>query len=212
MSASSITSPVDDRRSARDLRPDFHRLLGDAAWRRLPEAVKARFCAHPHMSATTYRGRMKVRATRLGRFLACACQLIGTPVAPFEGNDVPVEVHVYDVAGGGTVWERRYAFAGRPETVVRSMKKLDDDGSLVEALNAGLHMRLRVFEDQGALHFLSTGYFFRIGPLRVPLPDWFPPGPTHVVHEDRDDGRFTFTMRTEHPLLGEMFFQSGVFE
>jgi hypothetical protein len=138
--------------------------------------------------------------------------LIGTPVAPFEGDDVPVEVKVYDAADGGTVWERRYDFDGRASTIVRSTKKLDEDGSLVEQLNAGLHMRLRVFEEAGALHFVSTGYFFQIGGLRLSLPDWFPPGRTHVVHENRGEGRFLFTMRTEHPTLGEMFFQSGIFE
>lgn len=192
-------------------RPDFQRLLGEIAWRRLPEAVKARFALHAGSPATTYRGRMKVRATRLGRYLACLCQLIGTPVAPFEGDDVPVEVNVYEAADGGTVWERCYDFGGKGSVVVRSTKKLDEDGCLVEQLNAGLHMRLRVFEDAGALHFLSTGYYFQIGAVRVPLPDWFPPGRTHVVHEDSGDGRFDFTMRTDHPTFGEMFFQSGVF-
>jgi hypothetical protein len=46
-----------------DLRPNFHRLLGDVAWRRLPEAVRVRFASHVELSAVTYRGRMKVQAT-----------------------------------------------------------------------------------------------------------------------------------------------------
>lgn len=211
MRASSLLNPVGAQADRTRLRPDFQRLLGEAAWRRLPEAVRARFGSHADSRAATYRGRMKVKASRWGRYLACLCQLIGTPVAPFEGDDVPVEVRVYDVAEGGTVWERCYDFDGRATVVVRSTKKLDDDGCLVEQLNAGLHMRLRVLEDEGALHFVSTGYFFEIAGLRVSLPDWFPPGRTHVVHEDCGDGRFRFTMHTEHPALGEMFFQSGIF-
>jgi hypothetical protein len=73
-------------------------------------------------------------------------------------------------------------------------------------------MRLRVYEDRGALHFLSTGYFFRAGRLQFALPDWFLPGPTHVAHEDRGNGRFCFSMRTAHGWFGEMFFQEGLFQ
>ncbi|HEY5810224.1 MAG TPA: DUF4166 domain-containing protein [Povalibacter sp.] len=193
-------------------RPDFRRLLGDAAWSRLPPAVHARFDGHAHSAeATLYRGEMRVRASRGGRWLAQLCRLIGTPVAPYVGDAVPIQVRVFDTPQG-VVWERRYAFAGRTPVIVRSTKQLDDDGMLVEALNAGLHMRLRVFEERGELHFLSTGYYFRAGPLRFNLPDWFLPGATHVVHEDLGAGRFRFGMRTNHHWFGEMFFQDGVFQ
>jgi Domain of unknown function (DUF4166) len=191
--------------------PDFSRLLGPAAWQRLPAAVLRRFANHANAIAV-YRGRMRVSASRIGRMLAHVCRLIGTPVAPYEGPDVPVSVRVYDRPDkGGTVWERRYEFPGRAPTVVSSTKQLDDDGGLVEALSAGLHMRLAVFEKAGVLHFVSTGYFFRIGRLRIALPDWFLPGTTHVVHEDRGSGEFRFALHTEHPRLGEMFHQDGIF-
>jgi len=191
--------------------PDFCRLLGPVAWQRLPPAVRARFAGHAD-AVTLYRGRMRVTASWWGRLFAHACRLIGTPVAPFEGADVPVTVRVYDRAdGSGTVWERRYEFPGRAPTIVSSTKQLDDDGALVEALNAGLHMRLAVFEEARALHFVSKGYFFRVGRLCVDLPAWFLPGPTHVVHEDLGDGHFRFAMHTEHRRLGQMFHQEGVF-
>src|SRR5215510_3684600 len=100
---------------ARDARADFSRLLGPAQWSRLPAAVRERFAARAHTSATTYRGRMQVRASALGRCFAWACCLIGTPVALHEGADVPVSVHVFDRAdGGGTVWERHYGFTDHP--------------------------------------------------------------------------------------------------
>ena len=191
--------------------PDFSRLLGSGAWQRLPSAVRARFAAHGVVT-TVYRGHMHVTASVWGRLLAQMCRLIGTPVVPFVGADVPVTVRVYDRSdGAGTVWERRYEFPGRAPTIVTSTKLVDEDGGLVEALNAGLHMRLQVFEEGGALHFLSTGYFFRIGRLCVALPAWFLPGTTHVIHEDRGDGQFRFAMHTEHRALGPMFHQDGIF-
>lgn len=190
--------------------PDFHALLGDAAWNRLPAAVRARFDAHAHAAgATVYRGEACVRASCCGRWLAQLCRLIGTPVAPFVGERVPMEVRVFD-GPDGVVWERRYEFADRPAVVVRSTKQLDG-GGLVESLNAGLHMRLHVYEHEGCLHFVSTGYFFRAGGLRCELPRWFLPGVTHVVHRDLGHGEFRFSMSTAHRWFGEMFFQDGVF-
>ena len=191
--------------------PDFHQLLGPQAWQKLPAAVRARFAADAHdAAATVYEGRMQIKASLAGRVLVHLCRLIGTPVAPYVGPEVPVHVRVFN-GRHGVVWERRYEFPGRAPIVVRSTKQLDDDGMLVEALNAGLHMRLRVFEQAGALHFVSAGYFFRLGAVRVNLPDWFLPGITHVVHEDLGDGKFRFLMRTQHDQFGEMYLQDGVF-
>ncbi len=196
-------------RAAIRRKPDFRHLLGDAAWYRLPAAVRSRFCADAHAATTIYRGVAKVEASFSGRLLAQVCRLIGTPVAPYVGDEIPMTVRVFE-SDTGVVWERRYEFASR-DIIVRSTKQLDDDGMLVECLNAGLHMRLRVLEESGALHFVSTGYFFKAGPLRFNLPEWFLPGTTHVVHEDRGDGSFRFSMITDHRWFGRMFLQDGIF-
>ena len=190
--------------------PNFERLLGPDAWQRLPAAVRARFAtdAHAHCKTTTYVGTAAVRATLPGRAFAHLCRCIGTPVAPYVGEAVPMRVRVFRV-DDGIVWERHYDFAGRA-CIVTSTKQTDGD-VLVEKLGAGLYMRLRTFEDAGALCFASTGYFFRIGDLRVALPDWFLPGGTHVMHDDLGCGQFRFTLRTQHPWFGEMFSQDGVF-
>lgn len=189
--------------------PDFRRLLGEAAWFRLPAAVRERFGDHAR-TQVVYRGVAHVAASLAGRWFAQACRLIGTPVAPFIGDDVPMTVRVY-AADKGIVWERHYEFPGRAPVIVRSTKQLDESGGLVEALNAGLCMTLRVFEENGELHFLSTGYFFRAGQWRIRLPDWFLPGETHVVHRDLGGDSFRFSMATNHHWFGRMYFQDGVF-
>jgi hypothetical protein len=194
--------------------PDFVELLGRQAWQRLPEAVRARFAPHDLAKPyeVLYEGRMHVRASWLGRCIAHVCRLIGTPVAPYVDEDVPVSVRVFDdAARTGTVWERRYHFPGRDPVTVSSTKQVESDGTLVEALGAGLRMRLRVFEHRGELHFLSTGYYFQIGRLRIELPAWMLPGPTLVTHADLGGGQFLFTMHTAHRRFGEMYEQSGRF-
>lgn len=199
--------PRSDREASHAL-PDFERLLGAAAWSRLPAAVRARFGRDAHATHVVYRGTAQVRASWLGRAFAQLCRLVGTPVAPYVGENVAMTVQVYANARG-VVWERHYDFGGR-QCVVCSTKELDGD-ELVENLGLGLNMRLDVFEQAGALHFSSTGYFFRLGSLRIHVPDWFLPGGTHVVHEDLGAGQFRFAMRTEHRWFGAMYAQEGVF-
>lgn len=189
---------------------NLHRLLGEAAWQRLPLAVRARF--DDRHAEREYQGSFEiVRASLMGKLLAFICRLCNTPVAPFTGRHVPATVNVFPTADGGTAWQRIYQFAGHAPSVVESVKRLDRDGGLIEALPAGLRMRLQVFEREQVLHFLSCGYYFEIGTLRIALPDWLPPGITHVEHIDLGAGWFRFTMTVTHAWLGEVFYQTGCF-
>ena len=153
---------------------------------------------------------MCVRASLLGRVLAQLCRLIGTPVAPWIGDEVNMRVRVHQT-DHGIVWEREYEFAYRAPVIVRSTKALNSDGALVESLGAGFHMRLDVFEKDRELHFVSTDYYFELAGLRITLPRWFLPGVTRVIHEDLGGGEFRFTMTTDHRWFGRLYFQQGIF-
>jgi len=201
-----------------DRRPACHGLqhvLGQAAWGRLPPAVRARF-GEPVL-AVDYVGEFEiVRASFLGRVLAWLCQLIGTPVVPRTGRNVAAVVRVGPTQQGVT-WNREYRWPDRSRCLVRSTKVIGAEGALVEKLPAKLCMPLHVFERSGALHFVSRGYYFELGkringaPIRLPLPGWLSPGTTHVEHVDEAGGWFRFTMTVTHPLFGELFYQTGRF-
>ncbi len=75
----------------------------------------------------------------------------------------------------------------------------------------GLGMRLEVFERDGALHFLSRHYFWRVAGFCLRLPYLFSPGTAHVVHTDLGGGYFRFTMDFRHCLFGTLFHQDGTF-
>lgn len=195
--------------------PNFARLLGTAAWARLPAVVRDRFPAtHRADEVVHYAGTMnRVEATIWGRLFAQLARVFDTPVAPWTGDRVETRVRVYPRPQvRGVVWERIYLFPGRAPVTVRSTKRLDGNGQLVESLGCGLRMKLSLSEEGGSLRFTSTGYYFRILGMTVPLPRWFPPGITHVIHKDEGAGRFRFTMFTVHPWFGTMFYQEGVFE
>jgi hypothetical protein len=204
---------IPDERCRR--RASIEDLLGRGAWARLPKAVRSRF-AHPG-STVDYLGEFEiVRANPLGRIIAWACQLIGTPVVPRTGNNVAAIVHV-SPSGQGVEWRREYLWPDHPPHLVRSTKVIGDDGILVEELPAHLRMSLKVFEQCGVLHFVSSAYYFEFAMpwtrsrFRIVLPPWLSPGATHVEHIDGAEGWFRFTMTVTHPLFGEVFYQTGRF-
>ncbi len=215
---SSIASTVARTASQGELAPRHYGLqsvLGQAAWARLPQAVRERFGEPP--VAVDYVGEFDVvRASWLGRLLALFCQLLGTPVVPRTGLHVPAIVHVGPTRCG-VAWNREYRWPNDQPCLVRSTKIIDSCGHLVERLPACLCMPLNVYEELGVLHFVSCGYYFDLGRrpnaerLKIPLPALLSPGTTHVEHIDEADGWFRFTMTVTHPLFGEMFYQTGRF-
>jgi hypothetical protein len=199
------------------LRPHYglRRVLGEAAWRRLPAPVRVRF-GEPALTVD-YVGQFEiVRASRLGGLLAQLCRVIGTPVVPRTGLHVPAIVRVAP-AGEGVAWHREYRWPNSAACLVRSTKTIDSEGTLVERLPARLCMPLEVYERSGTLHFVSRGYYFELGTrrdgtrIKFALPAWLSPGTTHVEHVDEPAGWFRFTMTVTHPLFGELFYQTGRF-
>jgi len=195
--------------------PGMHGLLGDVAWRKLPAAVRERF--REPVPKVDYVGEFDVvRASILGRVIAWLCQAIGTPIVPRTGQHVPAIIHVGPVERGAS-WLREYRWPGGRACQVHSTKVIGADGTLVEELPAGLRMPLIVYQRRGVLHFVSTGYYFelgiRLGRFRpkIKLPPLLSPGVTHVEHADEVGGWFRFTMTVTHPLLGEVFYQTGRF-
>jgi hypothetical protein len=190
---------------------DFPRLLGRQAWASLPAAVQARFGQHAASVSTIYAGRMVVAASSFGWLVAQLCRLIGTPLAPWTGPDVPTSVDVHLDSRGGMVWARTYRFDGRAPILVSSTKLMDAAGGLMEVVRGGLGMALTASVEDGALHFRSRYYFASLGGLRLRIPGLLTPGRAHVVHRDEGGGAFTFAMDFRHPLLGLTLFQEGLF-
>lgn len=194
---------------------EIREVLGEAAWQRLSPAIRRRFSeAALAEGAVHYIGVMaNVRCSRLGWLLAQACRLLGTPLAPGNGTDVPVTVSVYrDPRRGGVTWERIYRFPGRRPVKVSSTKCRDAAGRFLEVAAGGIGMWLSVYERAGRLCFRSGDYFVELAGRRITLPQWLGPGETLVVHGDEPAGRFRFTMTIRHWLFGETFFQDGVFQ
>jgi len=181
---------------------DFHRLH---------PAVQARFAHEPEPGRDViYEGVMeKVHYSVAGWLFALVTRVIGNPLIAVRGRDIAMTVRLSSRPGGGVWWRRTYHLA-RPRTVT-SAKREDTQGRLCEYVGLGFGMRLDAYVLRGALHFISTRYFWEIAGRQIPLPHWLAPGRTHVVHAEIGGGIFCFTITMDHPWLGRTFYQTGLF-
>ncbi|MDP2206175.1 MAG: DUF4166 domain-containing protein [Alphaproteobacteria bacterium] len=183
-----------------------------AAWARLRPGIQQRFGREPQAGDVfVYDGIMQtIRRSGMGWLFAQLTRVIGNPLTPYAGEDVPMQVRLY-AKDGGVCWERLYQYAGRAPVVVSSVKRESAQGEMLEVVGGGFGMKLRVFTADGQLYFQSYGYFCSFLGWHIPLPDLLTPGVTHVAHLDHGDGSFTFRLSIRHPYLGETFFQQGIF-
>ena len=183
------------------------RIIGARAWASLPEAVRVRFA---RMTPALYSGVTTTRITLLGKLFAYFLFPFGAPLPVITGTCAAlVRVSVKD---GGMSWTRIYRGPFGLAFQVRSIKRPSQDGRLLECCAGGWTMLLDVFADHGSLVFRSRNFFWRAGPLSIPLPLWLTPGIAEVRHTDQGDGRFRFTLSFDHPWAGRTIYQDGIFE
>ncbi|MFD2204786.1 DUF4166 domain-containing protein [Kiloniella antarctica] len=191
-------------------------LLGDAAWLRLRPAIRKRFGRDAKLGSThIYRGKMdRIEATLLGLIMAQAARLIGTPMAWSRGKDVPCDVITFDDPdrAGGVVWERHYYFTPNKIQIAKTTKLVSQKEGLLECFGKHFGMKLRLLEEGGALHFISTSFYLQMFGKRIALPGLLSPGKLRVTHRDIGDNWFQFILEVCHPLFGKLAFQNGYFK
>lgn len=195
-----------------DLR--FRALVGEAAWARLPRAVRARFGKRiENCRIAVYAGEVvECRMNAAGRLLAACARPIGAPLPLSRDIFVPATVCVSEDPGvGGQFWTRIYGRRRGFPQVIHSSKRFCGPTGLEEYLGAGFGIALRIEAEPAALHFVSDHYFLRISGLRLRLPRWLEPGALRVSHVDCNHGSFAFVLALRHPLFGELVRQTAMF-
>ena len=118
--------------------------------------IRQRFSIRPGKGPVIrYHGTMHtVYLSFMGQLFAQACRLIGMPLAPYCGKDVPMEI-LLELEEHGMVWIRVYQFKSPGTIAVRSTKKRGKANDLVEHIGCGLSMSLVMDVRDGDL-FLSV--------------------------------------------------------
>jgi len=183
------------------------RALGARRWLQLSDDVRRRFTTH---EPVVYRGTTETKLSVVGRIFAWCLALIGAPLPPFAGK-AQAAVEVSPVAGGMS-WARRYRGPFGIGFAVRSIKRLADDGRLLECCGGGWTMLLDLDVVDVTLIFRSRQFFWRLGWISISFPLAVTPGQAEIRHEDLGNGLFRFTLTFDHPWFGRTVEQAGIFE
>lgn len=211
MDLPAVELPARAAQPQQDRATTYRSLLGERAWMRLDPAIRDRFACRARDRAF-YGAMGRVELSAAGRVLALLSRLFGSSLFPRTGRDIVTLIDVEGAADDASgIWKRAYLMPGGRRFTVTSVKRFDADEGLLECLGRGFVMKLALHARPDALHFVSTGYQWRCGPVRINLPDVISPGATHVIHRELSGGRFRFTLCVDHPLFGRLVFQEGDF-
>lgn len=193
-------------------RPIFQTVLGPD-WPMLGAIVRRHYTLRPFSrDAVTVRGVMdEVWHSGFAKALLPLARIAGALV-PYEGRDVPIEVHYTARKNRGTLhWDRVFRFPNRSPYHFRSHMELGERNEVIEYVRFGIGMRLAVTAEAGALVFRDMGYVWRGFGRLWPMPLGLLLG--RALVEEHPDGpdRFTMRMSLRHPLFGELFRYSGRF-
>jgi hypothetical protein len=204
--------PPDRSPTLGDLR--FRALVPEAAWAQLPPAVRHRFSKRLSAGETAvYVGEvLETRMSLMGRWLAQAARVIGSPFPTECGAKLPSVVTVSeDGATSGQNWTRLYVRRSGFPQIIHSCKRFAGPTGLEEYVGCGVGMALTVHVEERSLVFRSHHYFFEVLGVRLELPTWMTPGDLSVTHTELGDGRFSFTLDLSHPAFGELIHQYAIF-
>jgi hypothetical protein len=87
----------------------------------------------------------------------------------------------------------------------------DVDNKLIEFVNPFLGLRMKVWLNNGKLHYESCNYVLQIGSWRVSIPEWLLLGSAYIVESPLDEQNFAMDFYIQHPLLGKIYSYSGEF-
>jgi hypothetical protein len=189
----------------------FKAYLGNE-WSKIHPNIQKRFSQDPSYNRPiSYSGAMSiVYCSIFGKILAYITKRTGA-LQPYKGIDVPVDIIVSAQSGiEGVFKQRTYYFRNKKPFHFNSHMVMRD-GKLLEFVGGGFGMNIDIEVRDGDLHFFDGGYFLNVGRMRIPLPDLFSPGKTHLIHKNIDDKSFEITININHRLFGKMFHQKGVF-
>lgn len=193
----------------------FRRLIPDEDWRRLPEAIRARF-SHGEKpgGVTAYAGEIiDTRMTWYGRLLANILRIAGAPL-PLETDNAGAAAMVAVTErndGRGQFWTRQYASRSGFPQVIHSTKVFAGPTGLEETVGCGVTMSLRLAAGPDRLLFVSERFALKMGHVRLPIPGGAILGRIIVGHVAAGADAFEFTLEVRHPWLGLIVYQRALF-
>ncbi len=177
-----------------------------ADWDKLPPALQA----HYRFGTTIDSGYMDIAYPRWMQPCLSALRLLGALVDR-RGRQVATVVEKH-VVGDRQFWRRTLTYPDGRTCRFDSFWIAAGDGQLIEFVNPLLGLRMAPYVEGGRLHYRGIRFVAKLGPWRLPIPEWLVLGHTTIFEEALDDTHFAMDFRMTHPLFGQLFRYSGQFE
>jgi hypothetical protein len=135
-------------------------------------------------------------------------------VVPYVGHDVPAIVRCQaDPNRPRVYWQREFRFADGRIGTFRSYKEFSGDHQVCEVIRGGIAARLKVSaRADGGLRFVSEGFEWRMGRLRVPLPLRALIGEVRCEESALGVAEIGIAISFTHPWFGDLIRYIGRFE
>lgn len=182
----------------------MQRVLGEQ-WAQLPPALQAHYTLNDNQDV----GELDIEYPG---FMQCYLNIIFIFGALINrrGNKIPTVVQKW-MEGQTQHWKRTIQFDDGKAVIFQSRWEYAGSNELIEYVNAfmGLRMEVNVRDDKLFYHGISL--VLKLGPVRLPVPEWLILGHTTIEEKALDNGRFEIDFKLRHPLFGLIYRYTGVF-
>jgi hypothetical protein len=180
-------------------------------WNELPMALKNHYASNE--KAENYaEGELDIDYPWFMQLPLSLMRLIGALVNK-RGTGLKTTVSKI-MRGNEQYWHRVITFADGKNITFNSVFVADGEDGFIEYVNAFLGLKMRAFVEDNKLRYESRGYVFKLGKLKMTIPEWLALGHASIVESEYKHGdsqTFNMDFRLVHPLLGELFCYKGRF-
>lgn len=193
-------------------KPVFQSVLGDD-WNDLGEIIQKHYSLRPMSSDyICVSGEMLEIKHSLAAKLLIPFGLIFGAIVPFQGRNIPIDVHYNSNPENSNIyWDRDFKFKRGSfhfKTHMEPVKQYE----VIEFVRFGMGIRLAVTVEDQALVFRDIGYIWRIWGYDLPIPGNLLMGKVYVEERPINNDSFSMKMTLTHPLVGTLFKYSGTFQ
>ncbi|MEJ2693884.1 MAG: DUF4166 domain-containing protein [Candidatus Thiodiazotropha sp.] len=189
----------------------IRRALGPE-WDGLGSAIRRHYDLPPQSEAQLeVEGVMQVDFSAVGKLFITVSRLFDALV-PYRGRDIPVRVRNWSRADSGAMfWHRTFRYPGKSPVIFQSRMEYAGDRQIVESVKFGLGIRMRLSAEGESLRYDSQGYQWKLGRLRLRIPDWLLLGKAVIKETPISEQAFRVDFEINHPLWGRTFEYTGEF-
>jgi len=174
-------------------------------WEKLSPALQN----HYRNDSTIEHGYLNIEYPRFMQPLLHVLRCLGALVNR-EGHELPTVVARKKMEHRQR-WQRTITFPDGKTIRFDSVWELSPENHLVEFVNSILALKMAVHVEGDTLHYAGVNYVVKLGPLQIALPEWLVLGHTTIREKAVDDAHIEMDFRLTHPLFGQVYRYSGIF-